>query len=84
MIDFVGLDEIKINVKLVHNSEARMSLTEQFERFTKEHDGEMWTSMLICMLYTEMEDTARRYGYKLVSTRDTDTLYIKVVHDETL
>lgn len=84
MIDFVGLDEIKINVKLVHNSEARMSLTEQFERFTKEHDGEMWTSMLICMLYTEMEDTARRYGYKFVSTRDTDTLYIKVVHDETL
>ena len=84
MIDFVNLDEIKFNIKAVHDSEVRMSLTEQFERFTKEHDGEMWTSMLLCMLYTEMEHVSSLYGYELAPMREDNILHVKVVRDETL
>lgn len=43
------------------------------------YEGEMWTSMLICLLYSKMEAVAHRYGYDFVSTRDKSVLYIQVV-----
>ena len=79
MIDFEDLNEIKFNMKAMYNNEARKSLTEAFQLFCGKHDGEMWTSMLICLLFSEMEHVARKYGYELVSTRDKDTLYVQVV-----
>lgn len=81
MIDFEHLDEIKFNMTDMGYSEARTSLTETFNAFCKEHDGEMWTSILSCMLFSELEHVARKYGYKFVSTRDKDILYVKVVED---
>ena len=79
MIDFEHLDEIKFNMNAMGYSEARTSLTEAFNSFCRNHDGEMWTSILLCMLFSEMEHVARKYGYKLVSTRDKDILYVQVV-----
>ena len=79
MIDFEDLNEIKFNIKAMYYDEARKSLTETFNAFCKEHYGKMWTSILLCMLFSEMEHVARKYGYKLVSTRDKDILYVQVV-----
>lgn len=79
MIDFKDLDEIKFNMEVMGDGEARTSLIETFNMFCKAHDGEMWTSMLICMLYSQMEAVAHRYGYDFVSTRDKDVLYVRVV-----
>ena len=84
MIDFRNLDEIRFNMNNMTNDEARTSLTYAFDSFCKEHDGERWTSMLLCMMYSDMEIIANRYGYKLVSTRDNNTMYVKVVRNETL
>lgn len=81
MIDFEDLNEIKFNIKAMYHGEARKSLTETFQRFCKEHDGKMWTSVLLCLMYSQMEAVAHRYGYKFVSTRDKDILYVKVVED---
>ena len=79
MIDFKHLDEIKFNMNAMGYSEARTILTETFNEFCKAHGGEMWTSMLLCLMYSQMEAVAHRYGYKFVSTRDNDILYVKVV-----
>lgn len=79
MIDFEGLNEIKFNMDIMGDGEARTSLIETFDSFCNAHGGEMWTSMLICLLYNEMEAVAHRYGYDFVSTRDKSVLYIQVV-----
>lgn len=79
MIDFKDLDKIKFNLKAVGYGEAHNSLTDVFQSFCQEHNGKMWTSILLCMLYSQMEAVAHRYGYKFVSTRDNDILYVKVV-----
>ena len=79
MIDFENLNEIKFNIKAMYHDEARNSLTETFQLFCEKHGGEMWTSILLCMLFSEMEHVARKYGYKLVSTRDENILYVQVV-----
>ena len=79
MIDFEDLNEIRVNMKAMYHDEARKSLTETFQLFCGKHNGEMWTSILVCMLFSEMEHVARKYGYKLVSTRDKDILYVQVV-----
>ncbi len=79
MIDFENLNEINFNMKAVGYGEAHNNLTDVFQSFCKAHDGEMWTSMLICMLYSQMEAVAHRYGYDFVSTRDKDVLYVRVV-----
>lgn len=79
MIDFEDLNEIKFNMEVMGDGEARTSLIETLNMFCKAHDGEMWTSMLISMLYIQMEAVAHRYGYDFVSTRNKDVLYIRVV-----
>ena len=79
MIDFENLNEIKFNMELMGYGEARTSLIEQFNSFCKAHDGEMWTSMLLCLMYTQMKAVAHRYGYDFVSTRDKDVLHVRVV-----
>lgn len=79
MIDFTDLNEIKFNIDIMGDGEARTSLIETFDSFCNAHCGEMWTSMLICLLYNEMEAVAHRYGYDFVSTRDKAVLYIQVV-----
>lgn len=79
MIDFEDLNEIKFNMDIMGDGEARMSLIETFNSFCNVHSGEMWTSILICLLYNKMEAVAHRYGYDFVSTRDKAVLYIRVV-----
>lgn len=79
MIDFEYLNEIKFDMGIMGDGEAHTSLIETFNAFCNVHDGEMWTSMLLCLLYNEMEAVAHRYGYDFVSTRDKTVLYIRVV-----
>lgn len=79
MIDFEDLNEIKFNMDIIGYGEARTSLIETVNAFFNAHGGEMWTSMLICLLYNKMETVAHRYGYDFVSIRDKNVLYIKLV-----
>lgn len=79
MLDFEGLNEIKFNMDIMGDGEAHTSLIETFNAFCNAHGGEMWTSMLLCLLYNEMEAVAHRYGYDFVSTRDKTVLYIQGV-----
>lgn len=79
MLDFEDLNEIKFNMDIMGDGEARTSLIETVNSFFNVHGGEMWTSMLICLLYNKMEAVAHRYGYDFVSTRDKTVLYIQVV-----
>ena len=64
---------------IMGDGEARTSLIETFNTFSNVHSGEMWTSILIGLLYNKMEAVAHRYGYDFVSTRDKTVLYIRVV-----
>lgn len=79
MLDFEGLNEIKFNMDIMGDGEARMSLIETFNAFCNTYEGEMWTSMLLCLLYNKMEAVAHRYGYDFVSTRNKAVLHIQVV-----
>lgn len=79
MIDFEDLNEIKFDMNIMGDGEAHTSLIKTFNAFCNEYSGEMWTSMLICLLYSKMEAVAHVYGYDFVSTRDKSVLYIRVV-----
>lgn len=79
MIDFEGLNTVVFNTDIMGDGEAHTSLIETVNSFFYVHCGEMWTSMLICSLYNQLEAVAHRYGFDVVSTRDKGVLYIQVV-----
>lgn len=73
------IDGVIFNLKEVYTTDILYDMGATLERFTKAHNGEMWSSTLICLLCDELELVANKYGYKFVGTIDKCILYVKVV-----